>query len=259
MVLVGNNEGLLVIERMATILDFFRLDDTEWSITEIARQTGLNKSVVYRLVHSLELQGFMKKDPETKKYSLGMRFFELGQIVGAGMNLRNIARPIMYDLSHECNLTVILCIVDNLQQVCIEKVDGKNIIRIASQVGARIHLHAGASAKLLLAYLPYEKRVEYYKTYGLPAFTDKTTTDVDKLEEELEEIRQKEYVFTVEERDINLAGIAAPVYNYQGEVVASLTIIGPKWNYDDNTVPKFIKHVKRAANQVSKELGYKKD
>ena len=103
----------------------------------------------------------------------------MGQVVRDSMDLRSAAREVMVGLSQRCNQTVILCVEDNLQQVCIDKVDGGNRSGLPRKIGARIHLHAGASAKLLLAYCP-GKREEYYKEYGLPAFTGNTTTDKKK-------------------------------------------------------------------------------
>lgn len=250
------NQSLLIVERVARILQLFTFEKNEWGITEIARETGLSKSVTYRLLHSLEEHGFIRQNGVTKKYGLGMRFFELGQIVRDSMDLRSAAREVMVGLSQRCNQTVILCVEDNLQQVCIDKVDGGNLIRIASKIGARIHLHAGASAKLLLAYLPPEKREEYYKEYGLPAFTGNTTTDKKKLEEELRRIREQGYAFTVEERDINIAAISAPVFDYRGTVIASLALIGPKWNFEPENVQEYIKEVKAAADKISARMGY---
>src|SRR5690554_1053205 len=252
-------QPLLIIERIARILQLFNFEKHEWGITEIAQKTGLSKSVTYRLLHSMEEYGFIKQNNATKKYGLGMRFFELGQIVKANMDLRTVAKEVMTELSRKCNQTVILCIIDHLQQVCIEKVDGLSIIRIASEVGARIHLHAGASAKLLLAYLPPEERERCYREFGLPRFTKKTITDREQLETELSQIREQGYALSVEERDINLAALAAPVFDYRGEVVASLTLIGPKWDFGPGQARVYIKEIRAAAGEISERLGYKRE
>ena len=250
-------QPLLIIERIARILQLFTYERHEWGITEIAQETGLSKSVIYRLLHSLEEHGFIMQNNTTKKYGLGMRFFELGQIFQANLDLRTVAREVMTELSRKCNQTVMLCIADNLQQVCIEKVDGPSIIRIASEIGARIHLHAGASAKVLLAYLPPEERERYYREFGLPRFTEKTITDKEELEAGLRRIREQGYAFTMEEKEINLAALAAPVLNHRGEVVASLTLIGPKWNFDPDHLRLYLKEIKAAAGEISGRLGYK--
>ncbi|MFW5991637.1 MAG: IclR family transcriptional regulator [Halanaerobiaceae bacterium] len=249
---------LKTIKKMSMVLDLFTFKKSEWSISEIASRTGLYKSVVHRLVNSLVAEGFMNKDPETKKYKLGIKFFELGKIVEKQMELKKIARPIMEKLTSKCNQGTILCVLSDLQQVCISKTDTSKIIQIASQIGVRIKLHAGASAKLLLAYLPRKKREEYYEKYELKSFTDKTITDREDLEDNLVEIREKGYAFTVEERDEGVAGIAVPIFNYRKEVVASLTMLGPKWNYKDEAVIKeYIKSLREAAAEISRKLGYK--
>ena len=76
----------------------FNFEKHEWGITEIAQKTGLSKSVTYRLLHSMEEYGFIKQNNATKKYGLGMRFFELGQIVKANMDLRTVAKEVMTEL-----------------------------------------------------------------------------------------------------------------------------------------------------------------
>lgn len=246
---------LKTLERALNILLRFDIDHPEWGVSELHRVVGVPKSVVARVLGVLEAHGLLKQDPITRKYRLGVRLFELGRLVVDQMDLRKTAIPVMNRLAQLTGETILLSIEDDYYQVCIESVSSRQNINVASRPGTRILLHAGASAKVLLAFMPPEERREYYDRFGLPRFTPYTTVDEGALEAQLEEIRQRGYAITFEERDLGTAGVSAPITDYTGRVIASLAIVGLKPRFTEERVPEFVRLVTETARAISSELG----
>lgn len=246
---------LKTLRRALDILLRFDASHPEWGVSELCRESGVPKSVVARILGVFEMYGFLKQDPVTRRYRLGIRLFELGRLVVDEMDVRKAALPVMNQLAHVTGETVLLCIEDDYHQVCIESVTSKQGIKLASRPGTRIPLHAGASAKILLAYMPQEERRKYYETFGLTAFTPFTVTDVTTLEAQLEKIRRDGYAFTVEERDLGTAGVSAAITDYTGGVIASLAIVGLKPRFNEARVPELVRLVTEKAREISRELG----
>ncbi|MGE5593308.1 MAG: IclR family transcriptional regulator [Betaproteobacteria bacterium] len=246
---------LKTLRRALDIL--LRFDDAhpEWGVSELSRESRMPKSVVARILGVFEMYGFLRQDPMTRKYRLGIRLFELGWLVVDEMDVRKAALPAMNQLAQVTGDTVLLCIEDDYHQVCIESVASKQGIKLASRPGTRIPLHAGASAKVLLAYMPPEERRKYYEMFGLTAFTPFTVTDVAMLEAQLEEIRTRGYAYTVEERDLGTAGVSAAITDYTGQVVASLAVVGLKPRFSEERVPELVRLVTEKAREISRQLG----
>lgn len=246
---------LKTLSRGLEILLKFDAEHMELGLSELHRMTGLPKSVISRILKTFEDHDFLKQDPMTKKYRLGIRLFELGRLVVDQMNLTKVARPVMEDIARRTEETVLLCVEDEYQQVCIESISSNKRVNLASRPGTRIPLHAGASAKLLLAFMPVERRMHYYESFGLERFTPHTITDRDELERELEVIRRKGFATTFEERDLGTAGVAAPIVDHRGQVIASLTIVGLKPRFTDSRLPELTECVVAGAQVISSELG----
>ncbi|MEW6229353.1 MAG: IclR family transcriptional regulator [Bacillota bacterium] len=246
---------LKTLERALDILLRFDIDHPEWGVTELHRVAGVPKSVVARVLGVFEAHGLLKQDPITRKYRLGIRLFELGRLVVDQMDLRKAAVPVMSRLAQLTGETILLCIEDDYQQVCIESVSSRQNINLASRPGTRIPLHGGASAKVLLAFMPLEERRKCYDKFGLPSFTPYTPTDEKDLEAQLQTIRQCGYAVTFEERDLGTAGVSAPIADYTGQVIASLSVVGLRPRFTDERIPELVRLVTETARAISKELG----
>jgi len=240
-------------DRILQLLECFSVTRPEWGVSELSRKLDLNKSVVHRMLVTLEKRGYVTQKPVTRKYSLGLKLFVLGMLVAEQMNLRTVAAPIMEELSSTTGETVILEIVDGLEGLCIEKVESSQSMRCTSQVGKRVPLYAGAPTKSLMAYLPEKKISKIFDT-GLEELTQFTVTDHKALREELETIREQGYCITYGEVDLGSMGISFPIRNYDGEVLASLSLLGPKFRMMDKA-ERFVMLCKQAAETISQRLG----
>ncbi|WP_248928804.1 IclR family transcriptional regulator [Paenibacillus hamazuiensis] len=246
-------EKLETVDRILVMLECFTDEKPEWGVTELGEQLGLYKSVVHRMLSTLERRGYVVKNPHTKKYALGLKLFELGMLVGRQMNLRAIARPVMEELGVKTNETVLLSIADSLSGVCIEKIESNQSIKSTSQLGKRVPLYAGAPTKLLLAYLPPES-IDAVIANSLVAYTEQTTVEPDRLSRDLEEIRRQGYCITYGELDIGSAGVAFPICNHEGKTIASLSVVGPEFRMKD-AMRTYWEHCREAAHAISRQLG----
>ncbi len=239
--------------RALDILDCFIGEDDCLTLTEISRRTGLSKSTVHRLVSTLLRHRYLEQDP-TERLRLGIRLFELGSLVQKRLEVRREALPIMNELARQTGETAMLLTLDGYEAVCVEKVDGRGSVRLGTQVGSREPLYAGSGAKVLLAFAPAEVQ-EVVLAQPLRQLGPNTVTSPQTLYQQLVEIRSKGWAVSFEERDIGAAGVAAPVFDHNGKVVASLDLAGPIWSFGESRLPAFTDLVVRAAREISRRLG----
>ncbi|MFD2616213.1 IclR family transcriptional regulator [Terrilactibacillus laevilacticus] len=240
-------------DRILRILECFNSEKTEWGVTELSDYLGLYKSVVHRALVTLENRGFVTKNPISQKYFLGIKLFELGMVVAGQMNLRTIARPFMEDLCEFAKETVMLMIIDGLDGICIDKVESSQSVRYTTPLGKRVPLHAGATTKILMAYLSEEK-INKIVARGLKRFTPYTVCDSSELIKQLQLIKEKGYCISSNDFSLGGMGIAVPVYDYTGNVVAGLSISGLEIRMRENK-EQLLLECQKAADRISKRLG----
>lgn len=245
------------VVKAAEILFLFT-EKYEMTLTEITERSGLGKSSVYKYLNTLEYLGLVEKDPGTKRYRLGIRILELSGAVLENLELRKVTRPFLEELARKCNETIHLMVERDGEGVYIEKIDSPRAIRMYSQIGKKLPLHTGAVGKTLLAHMPESERDEVISR-PLIRFTENTITDPDKLKKELAAIRERGYALDNEEVEIGLKCVGAPVRDYTGDVVASISIAGPSTRLSEAKIKEYIELIKEYAMKISMALGYKPD
>lgn len=246
------------IEKIFDILDCFSFENRELSLTEITRKTGLHKTTAKRLVTNLMARNYLQQDPSTKRYSLGLRLFELGGIVFSSFSLRRTASPYMNDLRNETGATVLLGIRIEKDVVYIDRRGGVGMIYVTSEIGWRRPLHFGMLGMVLMASLDPVETDKTLSVSPLEAHTPYSITDEKTFKNRLAEIRKKGYVMEREEAAEGTIGIASPIRNFSRTVIASLGVVltlgrrNPKKEDIQNTVGL----VKKACEDISFELGY---
>jgi IclR family KDG regulon transcriptional repressor len=243
------------VDRMHAILSCFSQDEPFLSLSQISERLGLSKSTTHRLLSSMVHNGFLSRMPNERTYCLGYQFMCWASIVENALDLRDLARPFLEELNRITGETAILTVRDDHWAVCLEKVESRKAVRLAMTVGSRRWLHAGASAKVLMAYLGPEAIEEAISGTGLPRIMHNTITEPQALYEELESIRALGYATSFEETDQGAMGVAAPVFDRSNRVVAGIGIAGPisRWSHDD--IPELAGMVTAAARRLSAHLG----
>jgi IclR family KDG regulon transcriptional repressor len=242
------------IDRLVRVLDCFTPERSTWSLAELSTQLDLPKSTLHRFLVGLESHGILRRDAGDKKWRLGYRLFIWGSLAAESTGLRQIARPIMHELVAATGETALLTVYHNHEVICIDKVETSHHVRLSLEVGARRACHAGASSKVLMAYLPEEEVEAIIQKKGLPKLCTNTITDPEDLKAELTRIRECGYAMSIEETDLGAWGVAAPIHDWKGQVVGAIGVAGPTLRYDEDKVQQHVVLCRQAARNISSLL-----
>ncbi|MDR5682742.1 MAG: IclR family transcriptional regulator [Armatimonadota bacterium] len=249
--------GAQLLERALKILDMFTPERPAWLVSEISHATGLSRPTVYRILRALQVYGYVRRDPVTSRFRLGSGALALGRRALESIELRQVAYPVMRRLQEATGETVLLTVVseDGTESVCVERLESPQRLRLILEVGRRVPLHAGASSKVLLAFMRPEQVRRVVALRGLPRLNKNTITEPDALEQELAEIRRRGYALSFEETNQGAAGIAAPVFDVAGQLAGGLGIAGPLIRFGDEALTHLIPLVCRHADEITRALG----
>ena len=164
------------VDRAFKILDLFNELTPELKISEISLKLDLNKSTVHSLLKTLKEHDYIRQNPDSGKYSLGMKLVERSNFLMNSMDIRTMAKPSLVELSVDTGLAVHLVILDDKTGVYIDKVESPNAIIGYSRVGRRVPVHSSAVGKVLVAYQSLDKQETILKDYNYEKFTEKTLT-----------------------------------------------------------------------------------
>lgn len=223
-------------------------------VTDIAERTQSTKSQVFRILHTLEQRGFVKKHPTSRSYSLGYRTLFIGNRSRQQNSLVKITQPCIDELAERCRENVHLIVREEFSSVCVALRESPQQIRLYAEVGRRGPLHAGGGSKVLLAYAPSEVK-EAVLTMPLEKFTSETITDPKKLKVLLDKIIEDGYHESKNDLDDGAFSIAAPIRDHSGNVVAALSIAGPVSRLDESTRHHHRALVREYSDTASKRLG----
>lgn len=225
-------------------------------VSEISKKLDLDPATVCRILLTLKDKGLVYCSPITHKYTIGPKILRLAQIgIGDG-HLRSRALPHMRRLRDQTGETVALSLRIGFERTFIEQVEGTHELKHTIQVGRISPLHCGAAGKILLAYLPDKEIDQYLASPQLIRLTDTTINDPPRLRAEIQQIRQQGFAVSLGEVHSWGVGVAGPIYDHTGQVLASLNIAMPRVRYDPGTLPDLIAATTEATQHVSAELGY---
>jgi len=248
--------GVQALDRALDILEALAAHRQPMRLVELSHQLGLHKSTVHRLVSSLARRRYVERDPETGRYRLGLKVFELGSRLFNSMELRQEARPLLQELVNQTLETAHLGILDEGQVVYIEKVESPQTVRMYSELGKRAPAHCTAMGKVLLAHLPEEELDRIIAMRGLTRYTSNTIVEVDQLKDHLRRVAAQGYAVDDTEHEEAIRCVAAPVRNYRGEVVAALSVSGPAVRLTRERIEEVAQMVRATAMRISRRLGF---
>ena len=246
------------LERAVRILDCFSQDRPELGVREVARILDLSSSSTGRLMAAMKELGILSQNPASRTYAVGPRVLTWAGVYMATSDVRNVAYPYLQALHEATRETISLYILDGNERVCIERLESTQNIRfVAPRIGRHLPLHAGSAGKVMLAYLPEERREEILAVGNLARLTEKTIVDLDQLRSELARIREDGYAISKGEWILDASGIAAPIFDRFGEVLAALTISGPSQRFTTDVFQGYKADVMGVARQISAAVGYR--
>lgn len=250
-----NTNEIQSVSRALRVLELLADEPGELGITELSRRLDVHKATASRLVATLSDRGMVERDPSTDKLRLGFGLFRLAGAAATGLDLVGRARPVLESLARATGETVNLAVLDSDAVVNIDQIAGSRQIVSVSWVGRRTPLHCTSNGKVLLAHLPEPER-ERFLAGPLERLTPNTITGPDRLREQIEEVPSRGYAFTVEELEVGLNAVAAPVRGADGDVVAAISVAGPAFRMTPERIPELGRLAVTAGVEASRRLGY---
>jgi DNA-binding IclR family transcriptional regulator len=225
--------------------------------TEIAKALDVNKSTAFRLLETLLEHNIVEQDETTGKYRLGVGILHISESLLNNLDLVTIARPYLARLVECTQESAHLCILSNNKALIVDQVKSKEVIKVSATIGMAEAIHSSAVGKCLLAFRNEAQREKMLKKIELVPFTQRTIITMEGLLLELEKIRSAGYALDDEEVNIGVRCIAAPIYNYKGEVYSCIGISGPATRIGIDNINFYTQKVKEVAGMISHKLGYK--
>jgi DNA-binding IclR family transcriptional regulator len=245
-----------ILDKTFRLLSVFSESRPEWGVTELATEVGMPKSTVHRILSVLGRHEYLAQDRVTCRFRLGLAALDLGARAQAGLELRRVALPVLQRLAATSGETVTVIVPNNARDhaVCLERAETHDGIKLILEVGRQIRLHAGASSKILLAYMTPEE-IDRVIAAGLPRLAPRTITNPFALRRDLAAIRRRGYAQSVEETNAGAAGVAVPIFTRHGTIAAGLSIVGPMTRFTARRVPRLLALARQGAAEIARQLG----
>jgi IclR family KDG regulon transcriptional repressor len=245
------------IERTLSILELVTASQKGLSNADLSRRLEIPKSSASYILRVLEKRGYLNRE-DGGKYRIGLKLVSLTSNALTNLDFREIARPIMADFLRKSRLSEVhLAVLDNGRAVYVEKIEADNsFIKMDIWVGHRLPIHTTAIGKILVAPLSDAEVLKILEVRGMEKKTRKSITNPQKFLAELQKVREFGYAIDDEENSDNVRCVAAPVYDANGKVIASLGTSTIIMQLDKALLPKIVEMVKDSAKKVSKSLGF---
>ena len=247
-----------VIERAVTLLRALASRREPVGINELARDIGLAPATIYRLLSALTAEGLVQRDA-TAKYELGSEVIPLALNYLNRRHLGSDCLLIMRDLADESGESVNLGIVSGTHVYYVQQVEGPNPLRFSRDIGLSVPLYCSALGKMLLAHMALPLRTETLKKLSFEQRTKQTITDKTKFIRELNSISTKGYALDLGENIENLVGVAVPIRDVHGSVVAGLSVMGPSMRMTTAYRAQLLPKLFAAGEALSRQLGWQND
>ncbi len=242
------------IEKAFSVIDLFYSDRPKLSITEISEELNLTPGSIYPILYTLKEKGYLKKDGN-KKYALGLKFLEKSNVILESLDLRSTANTYLRKLADSLRGNAHLALLHDREVLYLEREEGSPGVTIKEIVGHRVPAYCTALGKILLTQLDSSELDDYFQEVELKERGPNTTTDPREIREELSEIKRKGFSVDNEEFHDNLLAVAAPVRNYQNEIVAAISLSFPKSKYPRLEIERPVEEIKKTAAEISRKLG----
>lgn len=245
--------SISALSKGLAILRLFTHESPVLSLTDIVNATRMTKSTAFRVLSTLEDEGYLVRD-EARRYRPGVRVLELGFAALRGLDTLHVARPHLEQLARDTAETVSLAVLDGEEIVYVDRVRNRAIVGLLFDIGSRAPAHCTGLGKALLAELEDADLATMFDQ-PLTRYTEFTITDADELREDLELVRDRGYALNDQELAIGLRTIAAPIRRPLGEP-AALGVSGPVTSMTLDRIQESIAPaLLRAVQAIMQELG----
>ncbi|GAA5167963.1 IclR family transcriptional regulator [Ornithinimicrobium tianjinense] len=241
------------VDRAVTILETLAGRGT-LGVSELARELGVHKSTASRLLAAMERRELVEESGQRGRFRLGVGVVRLAGATSARLDLVQQARPVAERLAATADATANVAVLARGSALYVDQVGSLGTLPTYTWVGQHLPLHAAANGKVLLAAQPEE---EVPRIVGeLTAYTDRTITDLDALQRELAAVRERGSARAVDELEVGLSTVAAPVRDVHGRVCGALSLSGPSFRMRPARLDRLEELVVEAAAAISRRMGW---
>lgn len=238
------------------LLKIYTAEEPELGITSLAQRLGVAKSTAHRLASTLVAEGFLEQNPADGRYRLGLLLFALGAQVRRRMDVSEQAVPFLHELGRATGETVHLAVLHGREILYLRNIDSPQAIRPRSYLGVRMPAFCTSEGRALLAFVPPGVRAEVLGE-RLQARTERTVTRKETLARLLAEVRRVGHAVDDEESEHGMRGVAAPIFDASGTVVAAVGLVGPVQRLSRQNLRRFAQLTRRTAQDISARLGHR--
>ncbi len=244
-----------LLKKAIEILKLIAADTAPLGVTDISKKLGISKSTTFGILKALEGEGFLYKEPVSKKYSIGQALVDLSQQVFKGIEITTIARPHLEKLEELVDETVFLGIMEENKVKVLDVIEARKPFKITSPIGTKFPITASVLGKVFLSALDDEEVKRLLKEIGLPRYTENSITDPARFLEEIEKTRRIGYGIDSEEYLKGIRAIATLIYA-QDKPVGAIWIVGFAHAMKDEKLPRMIQHLKETEKIVSARISH---
>ena len=243
------------VDRAVSVMEF--LSRNGWTrVTEVANELGIHKSTAYRLLTTLRDRGLVEQDTATEKYRLGFGVVLLASTVTADLDVLRCGRPVCERLSEQTQETVTVAVLEGDDAVVIHQTISKASALSVDWTGRHTPLHATAAGKIFLAHMTADQQRRVLRR-PLERFTENTIVDPALLRDHVRGIVDDGFGYTVEELEVGLNAVGAPIRSSDGGVVGAVSVSSPVFRLPVESIPETAELVKEAGAEISRCLGFR--
>ena len=249
-------QKIKILDKTFQIIELFSTERPCWTLAGVTDKTGIPKTTVYRILTVLQDKNILTQDMDSEGYRLGPLALQIGRRAMTQIDIRRISTPVLNDLSLRTKETALLMMLSPLRDsvICTMQVNNNPGLRLMMEDGMHVPLHAGGSAKVVLAYM-HDDDIEVNLSSKMEKLTSKTIIDRTLIEKELERIRNYGYATSIEEINEGAAGVAMPIFDSTQDVIGSIGVIGPTERFLKLDIAVLVRYLKNSTAEITRNLG----
>ena len=245
-----------ILQRAAAVLRELSRRAEPAGVNDLARAVSLSPATVYRLLIAMVAEGLVSQDAADAKYQIGRAVIPLAVNYLNRAHLGGDCLPIMRKLAEAAGETVNLGVLNGSAVYYVQQVEGSNPLRFGRDIGPSVPVYCSALGKMFLALMADKERESLLRTISLERRTKNTITSKRSLARAIESIRKQGYAVDMGENIPDLVGLAAPIWDFSGSLVAGLSLMGPLIRMDDARRSALIPQLIATANSISSLSGW---
>lgn len=248
---------ILSVAKAMELLQLLAESGEPMTLTAISEACAMPKSTVFGLLTTMRNYDVIAQKQDGK-YTLGLRLFEYGCQVSRAWDIAEVARPFMEHLAAQVSASVMLSICEGTHVITLDQVEGREKLRVISDIGARLPIYCTSQGKVFLAGMPENDAQKLLARLQPVQYTPHTITDMQELLRQLRVVRQEGYAVENGEYKIGLRSISSPVYTLDGKLKYAVGVIGMFRSVKSEEFRQAIEQVVQTGRMISSALGYQK-